>query len=561
MRKKRALIKRRSLPDLENEKYILAFMIMHHNVAEAAYKYYKDGQLKLNYLSQTYRRQYRSVLKFYKKYGIAPRRTIKFIHEGQKATLRTDEIKIDERLLQVIAKEYRAVRESYNVSPQFVISEMLPKFIRSKKINEISEKIGTNLESGNLEKAEELISEYNRVSEEPPDYSYGFTEPLTIDYHIELAERRKAEGSKEAYRFENRLGAIGALVGPLKKQWLVSVSGSTKSGKSYFLLDMAIDAAILHKRKVMIICPEMSEDDMVEERINAWLTERAVDNQLAGIWYVPEIDCVNNQTGQCQVLKKPLNQKPLLFKIGEKYNTIMADDKICNRWIICEKCRGERKPSKVYKKRFWPAVFQRKVMTKKYNEKRLFNSLKYMSSMNVQNLKIKYFPKYSATIEECFAAIRNYSAKHKWKPDIIVFDYIDILRQSSQNTEMSWQDIDHMWKQASGFAQEMDALVITADQTTKAGRTSRMLDHTSTPQASTKDHHINVKLGLAKIEDETSNNICRCNVIYHRHKPFNRNNEVLIIQNLTICHAIVDSVFWYDKHCPPYPIQLPERVL
>jgi len=520
MREKRALIKRKSLPELESEKYILAFMIMHHNVAESAYKYYNDGQLKLKYLSMSYRRQYRSVLKFYKKYGMAPRRTIKFIHEGQKAILRSDEIKLDEKLLQVIAKEYRAARESYNVSPQFVISEMIPKFIRSKKINEISEKIGTNIEAGNLEKAEELIIEYNKVSEEPPDYSYGFTEPLTLDYHHELIERRKAEGSKEVYRFEHRLGAIGALVGPLKRQWLVSVSGSTKSGKSYFLLDMAIDAAILHKRKVMIICPEMSEDDMVEERINAWITESAVDKQLSGVNYVPEIDCINNQTGQCQVLKNPLNKKPILS-----------------------------------------AVFQRRIRIKRYSEERLLRNLKGISTRTVQNLKIKYFPKYSATIEECFTAIRSYCNKHKWKADIIIFDYIDILKQSSQNTEMSWQDIDHMWKQASGFAQEMDALVITADQTTKAGRTARMLDHTSTPQASTKDHHVNLKLGLMKIEDETMNNICRCNVIYHRHKPFNRNNEVLITQNLTICHAIVDSVFWYDKHMPPYPIQLPERAL
>ena len=71
MKKKRMLIKRRLLPDLEYEKYILAFMIMHHNVADAAYKYFTDGQLKLKYLSPSYKRQYRSVLKFYKKYGIS----------------------------------------------------------------------------------------------------------------------------------------------------------------------------------------------------------------------------------------------------------------------------------------------------------------------------------------------------------------------------------------------------------------------------------------------------------------------------------------------------------
>jgi replicative DNA helicase len=559
--KRRKLIKRRSIPDLENEKYILAFMIMHHNVADAAYKYYRDGQLKLKYLSPAYKRQYRSVLNFYKKYGIAPRRTIKFIHQGEKAKLRSDEIKIDEKLLQVISNEYRAARESYNVSPQFIISEMLPQFIRSKKVNEIKEKIGDSIESGDVAKAEKFISEYNKVSEEPPDSSYGFTAPLTIDYHQDLAKRREAEGSKEVYRFERRLGAIGSLVGPFKRQWLVSVSGSTKSGKSYLVLDIAIDAAIIHKRKVMILCPEMSEDDMIEERINAWISECATSKELSGINYIPEIDCVNNQTGQCLVLKKLPNKKPILYKVGEQYSNISADDKLCKDWIICEKCRGEKRPSKIYRKRFWPAIFWRKHFIKKFNEKRLNRELKNLSVRTVDNLKIKYFPKYSVTIEECFQVIRNYSNKHNWKPDIIIFDYIDILKQSSSNNEMSWQDIDHMWKQASGFAQEMDALVITPDQTTKAGRTHRMLDHTTTPQASQKDHHVNVKLGLSKIEDETMNNICRLNVIYHRHRPFNRNNEVLITQNLTLSQAIIDSVFWYDKKMPPYPIQIPEKTV
>lgn len=560
MKQKIRLIRRRKKTEnLDDELYILAFSVMHDDVVSAANQYYQDRQLKLRHISPVYRRQYRSVFQYFQKYGKAPRRTIKFIHEGQKAKLLSDEIQLDEQLLEVIAKEYRSAREGYTVSPNYIISDMIPRFIRNRKIEEINIKIGDSIESGDTEKAEKYITQYHEVTSEPPDYTYGFTEPLTIDYHIELIKRNRLEGPKEVFKFDTNSGAIGALIGPLKRQWLVSVSGSTKSGKSYFLLSLAIEAALMQKRKVMLLCPEMSEDDMVEERIAAWITKRTTNPDLVGDHYLPKIDCVNNQTCQCQVLKKPLNAKPLIIKTGDKYSDIMADDKLCTKWKICTECRGKKKQSKVYRKRFWPAVFFEKTNIMKSNKIVRLRKLRDLQDRTVENFKIKYFPKYSATIEESFRIIKNYIEKHKWNPDIIIYDYLDIFKPSSDNKEMTWQDIDHMWKQASGFAQEMDALVITADQTTKAGRTSRILDHTVTPQASSKDHQVDKKIGIAKIGEETKNNICRINVIYDRHRPFNRSSEVLVTQNLTFGDAFLDSVFWYDQNMPPYPIHLPEK--
>ena len=557
---KRKLVTRKKLPNSEDEKYILAFSIMHTNVCETLYQYWKDKQLKPIHLTSVYKRQYRSVIKFFEKYGVAPRRTIKFMHEGEKAQLRSTELELDTHLLSILAQEYRSAREGYKVSPKYVISEMIPRFIRSRKVEEITQKLSQSVDSGNIDEAESMIVEYNQVTSEPPDYNYGFTEPLTLDYHIDLIEKNKQEGTKEVYRFDPRLGAIGSLIGPLKRQWVMSVSGSTKSGKSYFLLDMGIDAAIMHKRKVMYLCPEMSEEDMVEERIVAWITERSTSKELAGLQYVPYFDCINNQTCQCQVLSKLPNPKPLIHRVGEGFTSISANERVCLRWVTCTQCRGQRTPSAI-RKRFIPAVFWEREKIKFSTERVRLRKVKELETRTVENFKVKYFPKYSVTLEESFNLIRNYRDKNNWSPDIIQLDYIDIFKSSIGNVEMTWQDYDHMWKLTSGFAQEMDALIITADQTTKAGRTSRLLDHTSTPQASTKDHHVDLKIGLSKIEDETMNNICRTNIIYHRHRPFNRNIEVLITQNLTFGHAIRDSVFWFDKKMPPYPITLPEMVI
>jgi hypothetical protein len=548
---------------------------MHDEVAEAVYNYYNAGQLKLKHLTQIFKRQYRSVFSYYKKYREAPRRAIRFIHDGEKAKLKSDEITLNEDLLQVLATEYQAQREGYSVNPQYIISDIVPRFLRARKLKEISDKLDTQIERGDIDNAEELLAEYEVVQAEAPDHTQGFLATLSYSYQMDFMKRKRLEGSKEVYRFD---GALGAIIGPLKRQWLVSVSGTTKSGKSYFLLDLAIDATLFQKRKVMYFCPEMSEEDMNEERVVCYVANRAGTPEDAGTLWVPVFDCINNQTGKCTAMKRvkengKIKRVPLRVGNGQltkftEHEEVMPGSQIdasgeaALRWNICTACRllPERYSYSFYKK-FRPSIYWKKKKVLPISDKARRRRFKGIESLPVNNLLIKYFPKYQMTIEQAFDVARKYVKVNDWKPDIIIFDYLDVLRASSGNIEMSWQDYDHLWKIASGFAQETDALIITADQTTKAGRVARLIDHTVTPQASTKDHHVDVKIGLNKFLEETLNNLCRVNVIYHRHKSFNRDLEIMLTQNLTLGKAMLDSALWNNKSTPPYPISMPEKIV
>jgi len=547
----------------EDEKTILAFMVMHDDVTKAVHTFWKTKQLKLKHISTAYRRQFRNIIKFYEKYNEAPRRAIKFIHDGEKAILRhnKDELKLNSQVLKTIAEEYSANREGYLVNSQYIIEELIPRFIRIRKTAEINEKLSIAVENGLSDEAERLLLEYDKVQTEQKDPTFGFTTPLTLDYQLDMLARFDDEGTKEVYRFPD---ALGALIGPLKKGWLVAISGATKASKSYFLGQIAFDAVLNQGKKVMYLCPDMSEEDMNEERIVSYITDRASSKELAGNTYLPEFDCIKNQTGECKdrpkgrvpLLKKPVSQNPNSVK-----EQILADSIQCLNWKTCTKCRFENP------KRYSAAIYFRKKRIKSFKiterqnrlQRRKFKPLKYKHG---QNFKIKYFPKYQATIEDCFDVIHGYIETNDWQPDIIIFDYIDILnpgRGEQKKSFNDYRDYDHMWKTASRLAQETDTLVLTADQSTKAGRTARLLDETSTSQASMKDHHLNVKIGIGKIKEETQNNIARVNVLFHRHRPFNRNLEVLVTQNLTCANAFVDSAFWFDKTSPPYNIQIPQN--
>jgi replicative DNA helicase len=561
-------VQREKPQEIEDESIVIQYMIMHHNVCDAGYQYYNQGQLELSWISKPYRKIFKKVLEYYEKYGKSPKRAIGLLIRGKK----TDEISLDEDMLAGIAAEYEANRKGYKISPKFIIDEVMPRFIRSIKLNGILANIDTQVTRGELEKAEELLAGYERVTSEPPDITFGFTNPFSFEYHEELY-RRQLEHGDEVFSFPKDAGDIRYLVGPLKRKWLVSISGSTKAGKTYLLWEMAIRAALEQNRKVLFFSPEMTEEDMMSERFMPWLLEKPAtkfgDQKYD---YLPTLDCLRNQVGACtrkDAYKESMgpNAGPLLPSqclnehgaVEDNYR-VEADERLYRKWTPCQQCRNDRSNNYVPTPYWERERLGRAISSYSNTLKKTKDNLEIYASGRTDNLKVKYFPKYQSTIEQCTESAKRYRDKHNWDFDIAIFDYLDILQLSGGSQDApKHQKIDHIWKLASGFAQETNALVITGEQTTGAGRTKRLLDHTVTPEAIAKDHHLNKKIGLAKIADETKNNICRANIIYDRHRPFDREVEVLITQDLTHANAITDSIFWRNKNMPPYPIKLPER--
>jgi hypothetical protein len=558
--KKEKLIKRHEFTDMDDEKYALAFMLMDDGVLEAAHRYYEDGQLKLTNVSQMYKRQFRSVLEYYEKYHEAPRRTIKYIQEGKKATLTTDELEIDQHVLDLVAAEYVFGKDGYETNSNYIMEVVLPRLIRTRKIQSINQDLIQAIDRGFYEKAEQIIEKYEVVTSEPPDYTYGFKEVLTQEYYNDFQTRKLALG-EVAFQWDKSNGDISKLMPQLRKQWLVSVIGNTKSGKSYFLWRMAMDAAINQGKKVLFLSPEMPEYDMIEERTMPFITGNpqrpyGMKARKVGYW-IPVIDCLKNQVGACPD-KNRINARPLfdytyLESIVKEHSDTpqMIADK--RKWVTakedkhCMECLASRRYS------FEPTVYFKHVEKNYITERAVRQALNGVKYHNASNLKVKFFPKYSVTIDQQLNDIRRFMDRNKWSPDIIFWDYLDISKLDLGHGAR-WEAIDNIWKTTSGFLQEMNALGVSAEQSTQLGRSKRLLDETITSEASMKDHHIDFKMGIIKYKEETKNNICRVNVIYDRHSAFERKREVLITQDLNLGDALTDSIYWTNKRFPPYPL-------
>ena len=291
-------------------------------------------QLKLKHISQPYKRQFKNITDYYRKYNKSPKRTIKLIHDQQKVQLDTDEISLDEQVLETIGQEYILSKEGYTTNDEYIIEEVIPRFLNTRKITELSEKLNNAIDKASPDEAHQILNEYDALSVEKIDPTFGFTTPLTLKYQLEMMKKFDLEGTKEVYRFS---GALHSLIGPLKREWLVAISGSTKASKSYFAAHIGIDAVLNQKRKVLYLCPEMSEEDMNEERIVAFVTNMATSKELAGVTYLPVFDCLKNQTSTCTARSRPKNRSPLL-KVKPSSNpnapkeSILASSKQCLRW-------------------------------------------------------------------------------------------------------------------------------------------------------------------------------------------------------------------------------------
>lgn len=81
---------------------------------------------------------------------------------------------------------------------------------------------------------------------------------------------------------------------------------------------------------------------------------------------------------------------------------------------------------------------------------------------------IKEFPTKTASVQTIRAYVQRLAATKNFVPDMIVVDYADLLR-SSRGFEQKRFELESVYEELRAMAQELNAIVVTADQTNRAG--------------------------------------------------------------------------------------------
>jgi replicative DNA helicase len=521
----------REVVNPENEYMILSNMIMSNDIMSSAYNRYKSGSLKTRHFTGNFRPIFRWLVGYYGEYRKAPKRTIQKIFDRRKHSLNSEAREIVEEYLDHLAEEYEPDTE-----PEYIRQEVLPNFIRERELNSRIERAQQQLDSHRFDEAEQTISRYPLVSLEDEDEELGTIIPYTYE-DVDIGMSQEHE-QKEAFRF---IGDLHRLVGPMYNSWLVAVSGVEKSGKSYILQEMAYQAALYQKKKVLIINLELSKP-VVRNRLWRRIS-RTANKRYAGKIITPVLDCENNQFRTCKARSRHKNKKSLF----RDPNEVVQFGMMKKKWDICRKCRDDAsiRLNAARTKKFIPALWFKEQRIREIKEQSIKRAIKNKKLNRISNLRIKCFPRFSVTFDETRDYILRYIDRKKWKPDIVIWDYLDILRNEPGLDGRF--DIDSKWKKASGFAGEMDCLSMTADQSTKSGRKAYALDQMSTSESKTKDSHLDVRLTVHHTDSEKDLSLSRMSVVFHRHEMFNVQREILITQRLATACPIMDNAFFPER--------------
>ena len=117
------------------------------------------------------------------------------------------------------------------------------------------------------------------------------------------------------------------------------------------------------------------------------------------------------------------------------------------------------------------------------------------------------------------------------------------MRPARGDSKEGVKAIDDIWKRLAGLAAERHALVVTGSQGTRASLKKNTKGEEDVPEWIGILGHVDVFLTLNQNFDEKKKGMIRFNVLEHRHRNFNPDDEVIVLQKLDSGQTLLDSEF------------------
>lgn len=100
--------------------------------------------------------------------------------------------------------------------------------------------------------------------------------------------------------------------------------------------------------------------------------------------------------------------------------------------------------------------------------------------LGMGKLLIKHFSIRSVTVRDIEAFLKTFAAKHKWFPDLLVIDYLDIIRSPYAKKDR-WEQLEDISEELKGMTERHFIATWTASQVNRAGMNSSLVrnDHSA----------------------------------------------------------------------------------
>lgn len=386
------------------------------------------------------------------KYGKAPNRAIEGLFRRWAERSRDKETAdMVERFLSDLSGAYARRRKELDVD--HVVDLAVEHFNRTKLI-ELSESLTADADHGDIEKALTRVHRFQPVSKEDDRW-----------VHL-LHDRNAVRSALTKYREPPLITYPGGLgnffLTSLRRDAFIALQGTEKSGKSYWLLDIAWRAIKQKQRVAFFQVGDLSQDQVVTRFVT-------------------------------RAMRRPLDPKPVLYP---KFIEVREDQ--------CEVQTEER-------------MFKRAVNSKL--AMREFQSIAKMigDTEAMPLLKLCCRPNASLSIHGVKALLQSQERKG-WKPDIIIIDYADILAPPA-GIQDERQQINYNWQTMRSLSQEMNCLLVTATQSNAAAYKSKLMDRSHFSGSKLKHAHVSGMIALNVSTIDKEQQVTRLNWLDRRDLP------------------------------------------
>lgn len=466
---------------------------------------------------------------YFEKYKKAPYSDMEGIYiqklkKGLNATLAEE---IEQDILPELNEEYLKT----NTNIDFLIDETKKYFIE-RQILLHTDRVELLLEKNELDKAKMEVEDF-RIIEEPEQVGLELSDVSTLS-KIENAFNKT---------YENLIyfpGALGTFWNDeLRRGAFVGLMGSAKRGKTFWLLEFMMRAYTQGRKVAFFQAGDMTEDEQLL-RMCVYLTKKPIREQNTGTIYIPQQDCIKNQTDTCNKKIRECNHG-VFANIPDRKDITKADliqaAKDFPEYAPCFNCVA-------WKTSDWGTPWLKR--------KEIRNTLSVEEAKKAwdnffikagQKIKIASYSNGTLTVKEVKRVLDQWDREEQFNPDVILFDYVDIMATDKER-EFRHRE-NEKWKGLRALSQEYKSLVITPTQADAESYKKNRLDASNYSEDRRKYDHVTAMFGLNQDTQgrEKELGVMRINKIIVREGSFHSSQEVHVLQQLNIGRPFMGSYF------------------
>ena len=456
---------------------------------------------------------------YYEDYSAAPKQHIMAIFLAEKEQLEGAQASSINKILSFLSEQYE---EAVQLNWQFYFDKVRD-FCRKKSLEKLTVEIKTLADVDRLDLAEKTLHTYRKIEKKTSKWF----NPLT-DRDI-FKDCLKNEDDC-LFQLPGQLGLAGF---KFQRGWLGAFLAPPKVGKSWWLMELAIQA-YLNKLRVVFISLEMNKEE-VSERFYKRFTGRSMS---VGDFPYPIWDCKGNKENTCI---KPQRTNHEIF-LNEDGNAPTYNPN--STYTACDYCKVHGM-TEHYQVDTWYETIG--------NHRSLggmgFDPIKAISRQYADNLRLLCYPRFSLSLAGLSSELDRLEQTEDFIPDVILVDYVDIL--SDEGLTGQGRDLyDTKWKTAASIAGERHVFLGTASQGNRGGMSKDRIQTDDLAEDIRKLAHVDILMGInqSKKADCNEKELMRqrLEMLAHRHKGAT-DREVYVLQNLEFGQVCLDSYCFYTN--------------